>query len=83
MPALAISHERDQLFQDLEKQPHHANLDEGSVAFAPEIDFPKETQIKESTGFMVPPLGRSRNHQCAMRRHVVAVRAKQITSLIS
>ena len=48
---LAISHERDQLFQDLEEQPHHTNLDEGSVAFAPEIDFPKETQIKESTGF--------------------------------
>ena len=48
---LAISHERDQLFQDLEEQPHHTNLDEGSVAFAPEIDFTKETQIEESTRF--------------------------------
>ena len=47
---LAISHERDQLFQDLEEQPHHTNLDEGSVAFASEIQFPKKTQTKESKG---------------------------------
>jgi hypothetical protein len=52
MPALAISHEqRDQRFQNFEKQPHRANFDEGSVAFAPDIDFHKETQIKESAGF--------------------------------
>ena len=51
MPMLAISHERrDQVFQDSEMQRHHANLDEGSVAFASEIDFPKKTQIKESKG---------------------------------
>jgi len=52
MPALTISHEqRDQRFQNFEKQRHHANLDEGSVAFAPDIDFHKKTQIKESKGF--------------------------------
>ena len=52
MPIPAISHEqRDQVFQDSEMQRHHANLDEGSVAFAPEIDFTKETQIEESTRF--------------------------------
>jgi len=52
MPMLAISHERrDQVFQDSEMQRHHANLDEGSVAVAPEIDFPKETQINGSTRF--------------------------------
>jgi len=51
MPALAISHEqRNQRFQNFEKQRHHANLDEGSVAFASEIDFPKKTQMKESKG---------------------------------
>ena len=51
MPALAISHEqRDQRFQNFEKQRQHANHDEGSVAFASEIDFPKKTQIKESKG---------------------------------
>ena len=51
MPPLAISHEqRNQRFQNFEKQRHHANLDEGSVAFASEIDFPKKTQIKESKG---------------------------------
>ena len=51
MPALAISHEqRDQRFQNFEKQRHHANHDEGSVAFASEMDFPKKTQIKESKG---------------------------------
>ena len=52
MPALAISHEqRDQRFQNFEKQRHQANFDEGSVAFAPDIDFHKETQTKESAGF--------------------------------
>jgi hypothetical protein len=52
MPALAISHEqRDQRFRNFEKQRHHASVDEGSLAFAPEIDFPKQTQIKESTRF--------------------------------
>ena len=52
MPARVISHEqRDQQFQDFEEPRHHANLDEGSVAFAPEIDFTKETQIEESTRF--------------------------------
>ena len=51
MPALAISHEqRDRRFQNFEKQRQHANHDEGSVAFASEIDFPKKTQIKESKG---------------------------------
>ena len=51
MPALVISHEqRDQRFQNFEKQRQHANHDEGSVAFASEIDFPKKTQIKESKG---------------------------------
>ena len=51
MPALTISHEqRDQRFQNFEKQRQHANHDEGSVAFASEIDFPKKTQIKESKG---------------------------------
>ena len=51
MPALVISHEqRDQRFQNFEKQRHHANHDEGSVAFASEMDFPKKTQIKESKG---------------------------------
>ena len=51
MPAPAISHEqRDQRFQSFEKQRHHANLNEGSVAFASEIQFPKKTQTKESKG---------------------------------
>ena len=51
MPALVISHEqRDRRFQNFEKQRQHANHDEGSVAFASEIDFPKKTQIKESKG---------------------------------
>ena len=51
MPTLTISHEqRDQRFQNFEKQRHHAKLDEGSVASAPEIDFPKKTQTKGSTG---------------------------------
>ena len=49
MPTLGTSDEqRDQMFQDFEIQRnHHANLDEGSVAFIP----PQETQVKESTGF--------------------------------
>ena len=52
MRALAISHEqRDQRFRNFEKQRHHASVAEGSLAFAPEIDFPKQTQIKESTRF--------------------------------
>ena len=52
MPIPAISHEqRDQVFQDSEMQRHHANLDEGSVAVAPEIDFPPKTQINGSTRF--------------------------------
>jgi hypothetical protein len=50
MPALAISHEqRDQRFRNFEKQRPHASVDEGDSAFAPRIDFPKQTQIKEST----------------------------------
>ena len=41
----------DQTSQNLEIQRnHHANLDEGSVAFTPENRFP-ENQVKESTGF--------------------------------
>jgi hypothetical protein len=52
MPIPAISHEqRDQVFQDSEMQRHHANLDEGSVAVAPEIDFPPKTQINGSMRF--------------------------------
>jgi hypothetical protein len=49
MPSLGTpDEERDQMFQDFEIQRnHHANLDEGSVAFIP----PEETQVKESTGF--------------------------------
>jgi hypothetical protein len=82
MPTLAISQEQhDQPFQDFEKQRHHANFDEGSVASAPQIDFPKETQIKEGAGFYGSSAGP--NHQCAIQRDVVAVRSKQITSLIS
>ena len=47
MPIPAISHEqRDQVFQDSEMQRHHANLDEGSVAVAPEIDFPPKNPDK-------------------------------------
>jgi hypothetical protein len=52
IPTLATSDEqRDQMFQDLEIQLHHHALDEGSVAFTPEIQLPEETQVKESTGF--------------------------------
>ena len=53
MPTLATSDEqRDQMLQDFEIQGNHnANLDEGSVAFTPEIRFPEKTQVKESTGF--------------------------------
>jgi hypothetical protein len=52
MPMLAISHDqRDQVFKDSEMQRHHADLDEGSAAVAPEIDFPRKTQIKGSTRF--------------------------------
>ena len=53
MPTLATSDEqRDQMLQDIEIQRNHnANLDEGSVAFTPEISFPEKTQVKESTGF--------------------------------
>jgi hypothetical protein len=41
----------DQTSQNFEIQRnHHANLDEGSVAFTPETRFP-ENQVKESTGF--------------------------------
>jgi len=41
----------DQTSQNLEIQRnHHANLDEGSVAFTPENRFP-ENQVKESTEF--------------------------------
>jgi hypothetical protein len=52
MPRVATSDEQpDQASQNFEIQRnHHANLDEGSVAFTPEIRFP-ETQVKESTGF--------------------------------
>ena len=47
---LAISHEhRHRLFRDFEMHRHHANRDEGGVAFAPEIDFSKKT--RESMGF--------------------------------
>jgi hypothetical protein len=44
MPISAISREqRNSRFGDFEMQRHHASLDEGSVAFAP--------QIKERMGF--------------------------------
>jgi hypothetical protein len=58
MPMLAISHEqRDQVLQDSEMERHHANPDEGSVAVAPEIHFPKKTQIKGNTRFYGSPAG--------------------------
>ena len=51
MPWVATSDgEPDQTSQNFEIQSnHHANLDEGSVAFTPESRFP-ETQVKESAG---------------------------------
>jgi hypothetical protein len=44
IPTLAtFDEQRDQMFQDFEIQRNlHANLDEGSVAFTPEIHFPKK-----------------------------------------
>jgi hypothetical protein len=51
MPWVAIPDgQADQTSQNFEIQSnHHANLDEGSVAFTPESRFP-ETQVKESAG---------------------------------
>jgi hypothetical protein len=53
MPTLATSDEQpDQMLQDFEIQRHHhATLDQGSAALIPEIRFPEEPPVKESTGF--------------------------------